>query len=335
MNNSPEITVLMPVYNGEMFLKDSIESILNQTFRDFELLIIDDASTDNSVKIIESYNDNRIKLFKNTNNSGLSVTRNKGFDLAKGKYIVLADCDDISLIDRLEKQLLFMESHLEIGICGSWIKKFGKRRAHIWKYSPYSNELKAGLLFNSCFAQPSVIIRKSLITSNNLYYSESFLSAEDYDLWSRASKYTSFSNNQEILLMYRCHNMQESILKGKIQDECAKSIHYSLINELEIQPSELELEIHEQICYLKPKNNIEDLQIAENWLLKLKSANDNLKIYDVEALCNILGGKWFAYCKKSKKLGFKRWNLFISSPLYKFVKINKLKLFLFWLSCFI
>ena len=111
----------MPVYNGERYLREAIDSILNQTFKDFEFLIINDGSTDLSVEIIESYADKRISLAHNGQNLGLITTLNRGFDLACGEYIARMDCDDISLPDRLEKQVVFMDNHPEIGICGSWV----------------------------------------------------------------------------------------------------------------------------------------------------------------------------------------------------------------------
>ena len=123
---SATVTVLMPVYNGEMYLREAIDSILHQTFTDFEFLIINDGSTDNSETIILSYDDSRIRYEKNDSNLKLIATLNKGIELAKGKYIVRMDADDISIPDRIEKQVAFLEKNPDVGICGSWFTAFGQ-----------------------------------------------------------------------------------------------------------------------------------------------------------------------------------------------------------------
>ncbi|SVC41049.1 uncharacterized protein METZ01_LOCUS293903, partial [marine metagenome] len=113
-SNLPLITVLMPVYNGAKYLNEAIDSILNQTFQNFEFIIIDDGSTDDSVKIIKSYDDNRIRLVENRNNLGQSETLNKGLSLTRGKYIARMDQDDISMPERLKKQFEFMENNSDV-----------------------------------------------------------------------------------------------------------------------------------------------------------------------------------------------------------------------------
>src|ERR1017187_7276972 len=126
-NNSPYITVLMPVYNAAPFLREAIDSILNQTFKNFELLIINDGSTDNCEEIILTYKDPRIRYIKNETNIKLISTLNKGIKLSKGKYIVRMDADDISFPDRIEKQVNYMETNPAIALCGTWFSSFGDR----------------------------------------------------------------------------------------------------------------------------------------------------------------------------------------------------------------
>ena len=118
----PKITVLMPVYNGEKYLRESVDSILNQTFTDFELLIINDGSTDSSMEILNSYSDSRIRIVTNEVNLRLIKTLNKGIDLATGEYIARMDCDDIADPKRLEIQLQYMEKHPDVAVCGTGVK---------------------------------------------------------------------------------------------------------------------------------------------------------------------------------------------------------------------
>lgn len=120
--SSPQVTVLLPVYNGEKYIAQAIESILNQSFRNFELRIIDDGSKDSSVKIVQSYSDPRIRIVKNPQNLGLVQTLNRGITLIKSEYLARMDADDIALPDRLEKQLLFMQARPEVGLLGGAIQ---------------------------------------------------------------------------------------------------------------------------------------------------------------------------------------------------------------------
>jgi len=117
--NAPAVSVVMPVYNGEKYLRESIDSILNQTYTDYEFIIVNDGSNDKTEEIILSYNDNRIRYIKNEKNLQIVKSLNRGIELAKGRYIARMDADDISLPRRFEKQITFMENNLEIGVCGT------------------------------------------------------------------------------------------------------------------------------------------------------------------------------------------------------------------------
>jgi glycosyltransferase involved in cell wall biosynthesis len=144
------ITVLMPVYNGEKYLREAIDSIFNQTFTDFEFLIVDDGSTDNSVEIINSYQNSRINLVKNDKNEGLVYTLNRGLSLAKGEYIARMDCDDISLPERLKKQIDFLDSNSEIAVVGTWIKVINEKEEPqtTWQYPLKPLEIQWNLYFS-------------------------------------------------------------------------------------------------------------------------------------------------------------------------------------------
>ncbi|MCK5218360.1 glycosyltransferase [bacterium] len=202
----PKVSVVLPVYNAELYLKDSITSILNQTFRDFELLLIDDASQDGSFQIMEYFakQDSRIVLVKNDTNLGLTQTLNKMIKMAKAKYIARMDNDDISLPDRLEKQYTFMEEHPEVGVSGGTMeiidahgKALGKReywesdeniRKNIFKYSPFSH--------------PLIIMRKTVLNKAGLY-DKVFCPSDDYEIYFRIGMYSQLRNIPDVLLKYR------------------------------------------------------------------------------------------------------------------------------------
>lgn len=209
--NNPVISVVMPVYNGARYIRESIESILNQTYKDFELIIINDGSTDNSEEIVLSYTDPRIVYLKNEVNSKICVTLNRGLDAARGEYIARLDCDDIAMPNRLERQKQYLDEHPEIGIVGSDIITFGEGRED--RYFDFVHDpdgCRAGLLFNTCFAHPAVMMRTSIIREHNLHYREEYKGLEDFEMWWRISQHAKMTNIPEALIRYRKHPGQET-----------------------------------------------------------------------------------------------------------------------------
>lgn len=221
---NPKVTVLMPVYNGEEHLREAIESILNQTFANFEFLIINDGSTDSSASIIESYKDKRIRLINNEENLKLIRTLNKGLELAKGEYIARMDCDDISLPHRLEKQVAFMEANRDVGILGSAMLAFSTNQT-IAVYTPeIFEEIKIELIFACPMIHPSVLMRCSVLKEHGLRYDINYTHAEDYKLWSEAVKHVKLHNLNDILIKYRLNPKGISIVHTKQQKDMSNKI---------------------------------------------------------------------------------------------------------------
>lgn len=205
----PKVSVVMPVYNAERFLKEAMDSILGQTFSDFEFIIIDDASTDSSVDIIRSYNDSRIRFYQNEINKGVAATLNRGLDLANGEYIARMDSDDISLPERLYEQVQYMDIHKDIAVIGCGVRLFGAK-SEIRLFSEESVQLNVDLLFNSCFAHPSVMMRASIFGKEGFHYDDNFSAMEDYELWVRTIERYRIATIPSILLKYRIHSNQVS-----------------------------------------------------------------------------------------------------------------------------
>ena len=203
----PKISVVMPVYNSERYLREAIDSILNQTFTDFEFIIIDDGSKDSSPDIVRSYTDKRIRFYQNEHNMGVAATLNRGLDLATGEYIARMDSDDISMPERFEKQLTFMDRHPDVAVCATGIQIFGSQYARRI-FSSDAEQLKIDLLFNSCFAHPSVMMRSHLFCNKGYYYDNSFNKMEDYELWDRVSQRHALTSIPDVLLKYRMHPNQ-------------------------------------------------------------------------------------------------------------------------------
>lgn len=215
----------MPVYNAAQHLSEAIESILNQTFSDFEFIIINDGSADMSEEIILSYNDDRIRYFKNDSNRGLIFTLNKGIDIAGRKYIARMDADDISLPHRFEMQISFMENNHEVMVVGGAIQVFGKSKS--FKIDFNFNGLDS--LYECAVAHPVSFFRRSFIYENRLSYKSNKWPAEDMQFWvdiyfANQLKNTTIHNIQEVLLNYRLHNGQISTSRKVEQFEKSRIV---------------------------------------------------------------------------------------------------------------
>lgn len=216
---TPMISVVMPVYNAEKYVAEAVESILQQTYTDFEFIIIDDCSTDNSYGILQTYaaKDIRIRLFKNDVNNKLPKTLNFGIAQSNGKYIARMDADDISLPERFAKQVEFMESHPEIGVCGGFAYVFGNGASEmLMKVQVNPSLIKAYTYFVDCnLIHPTVVLRRNVFAELELLYNESEgCVAEDYELWIQAlSKGCILNNLATPLIQYRCSNTQLTKIK--------------------------------------------------------------------------------------------------------------------------
>lgn len=207
----PSVSVVMPAYNAERYLREAIDSTLAQTYTDFELIIINDGSTDATKDIILSYSDSRIVYLENEQNSGICVTLNKGLDTARGRYIARMDADDIMMPERLAVQVAYMDAHPEIGASGSDVIDFGEDIKEITSQQIYqSYDCAAGLLFNPCFVHPSVIIRKSILDKYNIIYNDEYRGLEDFKMWWDIAQYSKIVNIPKVLLKYRHHTNQET-----------------------------------------------------------------------------------------------------------------------------
>lgn len=314
-SNDPSVTVLMPVYNGEQFLTQAIDSILKQTFSKFEFLIIDDGSIDSTAKILKSYIDPRIYLIHNQQNLGLVSSLNLGLKLARGQYVARMDADDISLPHRLYEQVKFMESHPEIAVCGSWVKTIGHPSGQIWDYPTDSGNILCQLLFECPLAHPTVILRKQNIEKEHFYYNETYRHAEDYELWVRASKKLTLANLGKVLLLYRCHDEQAVSQHAHQNQQLSDQLRLSQLKELGIHPSQDEIQLHQNISswrFEKSKKSIHKIQI---WLQKLDGVNKDSLTYPESSFSGVLGRRWFMVCLTSACLGIWSWQKFWQSPL--------------------
>jgi len=308
MSSTPMVTVLMPVYNGEKFLKEAIVSILEQTFTDLELLIINDGSTDRSENIILSFSDPRINYVKNAENLRLIATLNRGFGLATGKYIARMDADDIAVKDRLEKQVRFLEANPEIGACGSWIHTFDQADS-VTRYPANDMENRFMSLYQCSFCHPTLLLRTSVIKDNNLTFSANYPHAEDYEFWLRLIDYCQTANLQEVLLNYRSHDSNISKLETDTQQKNSLLIRGMFFKKAGIDCNNEELDLYRRMNYRDNSFSKMELNRLSLLLQRLLKGNAESGYVDQQWLRKKLSNQWFQLCYNHSHLGFSAWKL--------------------------
>jgi len=226
--NEPAVTVLMPVYNGERFLREAVESILQQTWTDFEFLIVDDGSTDHTREIINSYNDARIRVLDQRANIGLAKSLNHGLRAARGPLVARQDADDRSHPERLAAQVEFMHAHREVTLLGTQVRVLNKHRRASrrpgWERAVTNSAIRFQLLFDNPFIHTSVMFRRDVVWQELDGYDETLPTGEDFDLWSRiAARYT-VGNLPATLVDYRFHDSSVSARYDETHLERSSSI---------------------------------------------------------------------------------------------------------------
>jgi len=301
----------MGCYNGEAYLNEAIQSILAQQFSDFEFIIIDDASTDQSPRLLAQWasRDKRIRLSRNKTNLGLAATLNHALELADGQYIARMDADDIALPERFTRQVAELEKG-EVDLCGSWSRSTGTRRSRVTRYPVTQEEIRVHLFFQTAFSHPSIMA--SSTTYEDFRYNEQAGIAEDYDLWVRmATRGVRMKNIPEVLLLYREHGKQVSE-SGRLAQAC----HAAAVRKLYLELSGLEMtpdEIHtaSRVRFAAPPDSKEQVIATEKWLLRLAE----LYCKDRAAL-RIIAHEWYLYSLRASIYGLWTWRRYRSSALY-------------------
>lgn len=211
--NNKLISVLMPAYNAEKYIFEAINSIINQTYNNWELIIVDDASTDRTNEIINSFTDPRIKVFKNSQNMGIAFSTNRCIKESSGEYFALMDDDDIAISYRFEKTLAFLENNPQIDIVGGAAIAIGEDGSCFKNMEPprlNPKMIKAYLLFKDCMLNGTVLMRRSVVYDNNIWYKDACFGMQDYMFFVEASKKVEMANLPEVVLKYRYHSNRET-----------------------------------------------------------------------------------------------------------------------------
>ena len=271
----PLVSVVMSVYNGEKYLNESIESILNQSYKNIEFIIINDGCTDKSFSIMQEYysNDHRIKIIDNKENKGLIYSLNRGISEAKGKYIARMDADDIALYDRIEKQVAYMEENLDVALLGTAVNMFLDGSAVKKKINVLTSngQLIANSIFENSFQHPTVIMRSDIIKKDNLEYEYKDKYAEDYGLWNSATRTAN-------------RNLEQ-------RKQVFKSIYKDYLGKFDFYPTEKELDMHFEISMVQ---NMMDLSYTldekKEYLEKL------INYINIDCIFSICAQKYLKNC---------------------------------------
>ena len=322
----------MPVYNAGKFLREAIDSILAQSFSDFEFLIIDDGSTDGSQSIIRSYDDSRIRFVQNERNLGVARTLNKGFLLAQGMYIARMDGDDISEPERLRKQVDFFESDKQLGLCGSWALMFDRRHRYVERYPVGSDCIRASILFRNPFAHPSVMMRTAMFKKHGLMYNPNCLAAQDYELWSHCVNVFPVDNIPEPLVRFRINKLGVSHTRFSLSNKQALLIQRHELSKLRVEVTDEELRFHRDVGNGAGVSSLEELKRAVEWLSKLISINSNTQIYSDKGLREAAAASWFRVCLNSSGIGLDVTRQYRKSFLYNYYKLSIREMLHFYIN---
>lgn len=318
MTGSPRVSVVIPIYNAEAYVGEALDSVLAQTFGDFELLAIDDGSSDRSVDVVMARKDPRIRLLRNASNLGLAGVRNLALGAVQGEFIAWLDADDVSLPPRLERQVALLDDDASLAMCGTWVRTLGTAQPREWHYPTAPDVIRARFLFDDPFATSSVMIRRSVL-GDTLRFETAYPPAEDYDLWERVSAIHRTANVPEVLTLYRVHEMQTSRVKAESQRRAIWAIQERQLARLGIVASDDERELHLDIgagwAFDQPPVKVTN---AAAWLERLERANQTARQYELRAFRGVLFERWLGVCYASAYHGWSVWRSFWESPLSRF-----------------
>jgi len=310
------------VYNREKYIGSAIESILGQTYSDFEILLVDDGSVDRSVEIMKSYADPRIRLLQNDTNLGIPRTRNKGLQGALGEYIAMLDSDDCAYPERLEKQVKFLDDHQDYAQVGSWCRMMDEQGQPLKKIKrqPISPEdVDAQLLFRCSMSNRSIMGRTEMLREYG--YRNDYPRCQDYDLHVKLAKKYKLGNLPECLVYGRIHPDQITGQTSELGDAKKREIVGAQLAVLGVGFTEADLDPHLTLSRMRKLHFIPDrdfLQWAEAWLLKLQKANSHSQRYSERAFARAVSEKWIQACWSAwAGMGWTALKSFLGSPLRK------------------
>lgn len=323
----------MPTYNCDKFLVESIDSILNQTYTNFDFYIYDDCSTDNTQEIIETYNDDRIFYIKNRKNLGIAATLNLGLEklLPNYEYIARMDADDWAFPERFQKQIDFLEQNKSIALCGTqgfWLKNMFENPSSGWEYPVRNNYLNLYLLFGASFGHSSLVLRSETFINNNFRYNENVKTCEDWDLWVKVSNIGEICNLPDFLMKYRIvsnssHRSSENKILHLKERSIIISRHWKIFN-IDLSPEQVYEFYYDTSDGLKQKFHSKLKLLIHSFNMLYSHHAQNLIDSDKRQFSYMLARKIVDFWKRSE---ISRYNPIVWIIILTKIKfINKIKL---------
>jgi glycosyltransferase involved in cell wall biosynthesis len=327
---NPIFSVVMPAYNAERFVGEAIESVLAQTLTDWELLVVNDCSTDGTLEVCNSFRDRRIRVFSTPRNLNAAGARNMALEHARGEFFALLDSDDLMAPNRLERQRDFFHKNPLVGVCGSYVETFETKekvtgRGKI-EYPCADGSIKATMFFYDPFVTSSVSMRASLICETQKpVFLQDYAPSEDYELWARWIDQSQFANMPEFLTFYRVHGSQLSQTQTTFMQSQICRVWEKLFEKVGIKESDIKITLHEALVYDKA-HPFERLVQFRFWLESLWKSSVGSGFLTREDWSKTIGFWWFVTCQRTKPMSMKSWRIYRSSSLAKLFLSRRQKL---------
>ncbi len=319
VNKFPTVSVVIPVYNAAPYIQECLNSIIQQTFQDFEIIVIDDGSSDSSAAIIRSITDSRITLIQNEKNIGLIATLNKGFSKCRGKYIARIDADDIAVAERFAIQVAHLEQKPQLAMVGTGYFPLTETPLKPVLLASGKGQIQANLIFNSCFAHPSVMIRKSALRKREDSFNSEYPHAEDYELWSWLMREEEIDNISKPLIYYRIHDNQISKVKAEEQKITANKIRIENLQWLGVSFTEENFHFHKLLAENTIEWNTNNYSLAIQHIEKILSAASQHRQIDFVPFETYL----LTYiADKAKFIGYDGYRILHKSPLHRRMSVR-------------
>lgn len=291
---TPSVTILLPVHNSASTLKETLDSLWAQTHRDFELLVVDDGSSDETPEILATEKDSRLRVIRNPECLRLPGALNRGLEEASAALVARMDADDLAHPTRIEKQAAFMNAHPDVVVCGTWTRLFGDRSKACEIYPVHWDALRAFCLFNCPFSHPSVMFRNDVFREQGIAYNPACYITEDFDLWSRVVHRFPCANLPEVLLDYRVHGKSITGSDWNNLDEIASQVILRQFRSLGVACDEALSRLHRDIGMARV-SPVKMEEAAEH-LGRLLQLNQENEFCPPAAFAREVESRWFHVC---------------------------------------
>lgn len=290
---APALSVVVPTYNAARYVREALASVLAQDFEDFELLVVDDGSSDGTAAVLQEIAaDPRVRLLRNERNTGLIATLHRAYGECRAPLIARMDSDDLCAPTRLRRQVEFLQAHPDVAIVGGAIRFFGNVAPNVFRFPLAHEDIRPAMLFYCPLAHPALMFRRELFDQGLLRYDDAFRHAEDYHLWSRLLLKARAANLPDVVLDYRLHPQQVSSGSSGQQYAASLRVRHEMLAEAGAVPGADEAALHESVILERPLQRADYLADLAAWFARLEEANTRSGYWEASALHQLLRGKF-------------------------------------------